>query len=86
MNDRSLSAFHRLAMAARGVRSPAWCCAQFHGCASKVVTSGCSSVNSSLRRSIPNAPITPTLASFPSSLYSPSSRDPMRSAPLLWTR
>ena len=86
MNDRSLSAFHRLAMAARGVRWPDWCSAQFHGCWSKVVTSGCSSVNSSMRRSIGNAPITPTLASFPSSLYRPSSSDPMRSSPLLWTR
>jgi len=49
MNDRSLSAFHRLAMAARGVRWPASCSAQFHGCASKVVTSGAARRNSSLR-------------------------------------
>ena len=37
--------------------------AQFQGCPSKVVTRGCSSVNSSLRRAIGNAPTTPTLTS-----------------------
>ena len=86
MNDRSLFAFHRLAMAARGVRWPDWCSAQFHGCRSNVVTSGCSSANSSMRFAIGNAPITPTLASFPSPEYRPSSSDPMRSSPLLCTR
>ncbi len=86
MNDRSLLAFHRLNMAARGVRWAGCCSAQFHGCWSNVVTSGWSSVNSSIRFSIGNAPITPTLASLPSSRYRPSSRDPIRSTPLLCTR
>ena len=43
------------------------------------VTSGWSSVNSSRRLAIGNAPITPTDASVPSSLYRPSSSEPIAS-------
>ena len=86
MNDRSLLAFHRLAIAACGVRCPACCAPQSHGCPSNPVTSGCSSAKSEIRCSIGNAPTTPTLASLPSPAYSPSSSEPMRSGPLLCTR
>ena len=64
-NDRSLPTFHRLYSELRGVRVPGSCFAQFHGCPSKLVTSGCSSPNSSRRRAMGKAPTTPMLASLP---------------------
>ncbi len=60
MNDRSLPLFQRLTSFFRGVRSPCWCAAQFQGCPSNSVTSGCISSNSSSRTFIGNEPITPT--------------------------
>ena len=59
---------------------------QSQGCPSKPVTSGWSSANSSRRRSIGKAPITPAMASSPASVYSPTSSDPTRSGPRLWRR
>src|SRR5512132_3170522 len=60
--------------------------APVQGWPSKVVTSGWSSANSSRRRSIGKAPITPAMASSPSWVYSPSSSEPTRSVPRLCSR
>ena len=79
-------AFHRLAMAACGVRCPVSCDAQSHGCPSKLVTSGCSSANSSTRWDIGNAPTDADAGQATVAAYSPSSSEPMRSGPLLCTR
>ena len=86
VKDRSLPAFHREVAPLVGVRLPISWAAHAHGWWSKSVTSGCSSSNSSLRRAMGNAPITPTLCSDPSSVCSPSSSEPIASSPLLWVR
>ncbi|WP_415854378.1 hypothetical protein [Sinomonas sp. G460-2] len=74
--------FQRERAAAVGMRAADWSrlssstsagCAHAQGCPSNVVTSGCSSFNSSLRRAKENAPMTPTESSRPCIIGSPSS-------------
>jgi hypothetical protein len=85
-NDRSLPTFHRLYSELRGVRTPSGGFAQFHGWLSNVVTSGSSSARRERRVAIGNAPMTPMLASPPSSRYRPSSSEPIASSPVLCGR
>src|SRR5829696_8566495 len=90
VNDSSLPGFQRLLVDPRQARPSASAspiqAPQSQGWPSKDVTSGWSSANSSRRRAIGKAPTTPAMASSPASVYSPSSSDPTRSMPRLWSR